>query len=211
MRDVADVAADDGLVFDVDSFTVREIRDGIEYPGLRVRLSALLGTHRMLVAWDVSTGDPTVPAPELVQVPRVRGDPITMLGYAPETMVAEKAVTILERGITSTRWRVQIDIVRLSTQHGRGQDGLLPAAQAVARYGRVALGPVCPVLAGCSRRRRRRAAEWRPGGHGVGGDLARVRSRLGASAPPLLPPPGQPHVGQGGGDNTCVPMVRRGW
>ena len=37
---------------------------------------------------------------------------------APETTVAEKGVTILERGITSTRWRDFVDIVQLAEQHG---------------------------------------------------------------------------------------------
>jgi hypothetical protein len=37
----------------------------------------------------------------------------TLLSYAPETAIAEKGVTILERGIISTRWRDNVDIVVL--------------------------------------------------------------------------------------------------
>lgn len=51
----------------------------------------------------MSTGDPIVPPPRPVTIDRIIGDPITILGYAPETTIAEKGVTILERGITSTR------------------------------------------------------------------------------------------------------------
>ncbi|MBR8743365.1 hypothetical protein DSY14_16775 [Nocardiopsis sp. MG754419] len=53
-----------------------------------------------LIPW---TGDPIVPSPKPVRVPRILGGEIEMLGYAPETTVAEKGVTILERGIASTR------------------------------------------------------------------------------------------------------------
>ncbi|MFT4216320.1 MAG: nucleotidyl transferase AbiEii/AbiGii toxin family protein, partial [Micropruina sp.] len=48
-------------------------------------------------------------------IDRVLGDPIELLGYAPETTIAEKGVTILERGITS-RWRDYVDIVQLARQ-----------------------------------------------------------------------------------------------
>ena len=146
--DVTRVGADDGVVFDVGSVSVQEIRGGAQYAGLRVRLSASLGAHQLSVAWDISTGDPIIPPPELVQIPRILGDPITMLGYAPETTVAEKGVTILERGITSTRWRDYIDIVRLSTEYGLDQDVLLQAARAVARYRDVTLRTISPVVAG---------------------------------------------------------------
>lgn len=50
------------------------------------------------VAWDVSAGDPIVPQARMIEVPRVLGSPIELLGYAPETIVAEKGVTILQRG-----------------------------------------------------------------------------------------------------------------
>jgi hypothetical protein len=146
VRDVAAVAVDDGVLFDVASISVQEIRETAEYPGLRMRVTAAIGHHPISVTWDISTGDPIVPLPTLVSVPRVLGEPIVMLGYAPETVVAEKGVTILERGITSTRWRDYVDIVRLAQEHGLDEDLLMEAAQAVARYRQVALGPVAAVV-----------------------------------------------------------------
>lgn len=97
VRDVAAVAVDDGVLFDVASISVQEIRETAEYRGLRMRVKAAIGQHSITVAWDISTGDPIVPPPTLVKIPRVLGEPIVMLGYAPETVVAEKGVTILER------------------------------------------------------------------------------------------------------------------
>lgn len=90
-----------------------------------------------------------MPAPRKVRIERILGDPIELLGYAPETTIAEKGVTILERGITSTRWRDYVDIVQLDQ---RGIDGkeLLRSARAVARYRRVTLEPVTPYLSGYS-------------------------------------------------------------
>jgi hypothetical protein len=160
VRDVAAVVTDDGVVFDVETIAVQEIRDQAEYPGLRMRVTAQIGRWNGRVAWDVSTGDPIVPAPKRVSVDRVLGPPIAILGYAPETTLAEKGVTILERGITSTRWRDYVDIVQLAG-HGLDEQELLRSARAVARYRRVRLEPVAPFLVGYAAVSQPKWAAWR--------------------------------------------------
>lgn len=74
-------------------------------------------------------------------------NPIEVLGYAPETSIAEKCVTILERGVTSTRWRDYIDIVQLA-QNGVNTAELRRSAEAVAQYRKVTLEPVSRHLDG---------------------------------------------------------------
>ncbi|MCL2544026.1 MAG: nucleotidyl transferase AbiEii/AbiGii toxin family protein [Nocardioidaceae bacterium] len=148
IRDIAAIDADDGLVFDLDSMSVEEIREAADYPGLRMRVRAALGAQQIGIVWDISTGDPIVPTPRKVRVERVIGQPVEMLGYAPETIIAEKGVTILERGTTSTRWRDYIDIAELPRRHDIDNDELLASALAVARYRRVELRPIAPVVAG---------------------------------------------------------------
>ncbi len=132
VHDIASVEVDDGVVFDLNSVSVQEIREQVDYPGFRVRVGVSIGSWKGTAAWDVSTGDPIVPAPRPVRIDRVLGGPIVLLGYAPETTIAEKGVTILERGITSTRWRDYVDIVQLARQ-GIDTDELLRSARALAR------------------------------------------------------------------------------
>ncbi|MFN6547945.1 nucleotidyl transferase AbiEii/AbiGii toxin family protein [Mycolicibacterium nivoides] len=160
VRDIAAVAVDDGVVFDIDAITVQDIREQAEYPGLRVRVPATIGRWKGVALWDVSTGDPVVPAPRPVTIERILGDPITLLGYAAETSMAEKGVTILERGITSTRWRDYVDIVALG-RAGFDEAELLRAARAVAGYRRVVLGPVAPLLEGYGEVGQAKWAAWR--------------------------------------------------
>lgn len=160
VRDIAEVDLDDGVVFDVDTITVQEIREQARYPGLRVRVAVSVGPWTGAAAWDVSTGDPIVPPPREVTIDRILGDPITLLGYAPETAIAEKGVTILERGITSTRWRDYVDIVQLS-RGGIDPDELLRSARAVARHRSVTLEPVAPHLAGYGEVAQAKWAAWR--------------------------------------------------
>lgn len=160
VRDIAAINADDGVAFDLNTIDVQEIREQAEYPGLRLRVAVSIGTWRGTASWDVSTGDPIVPPPREVTIDRVVGDPIPLLGYAPETTIAEKGVTILERGITSTRWRDYVDIVALARQ-GIDADGLLRAARAVARHRSVTLEPVAPHLAGYGAVAQAKWAAWR--------------------------------------------------
>jgi len=159
--DIAAVEADDGVVFDLGSLGVQEIRDEAQYPGLRVRVNISIGPFSGKVVWDISTGDPIVPMPKMVKVPRVLGDDIEMLGYAPETVLAEKGVTILERGTISTRWRDYVDIVRLAEIYDVDDDVLLASAQAVADHRGVELKPVGSMLDGYGSISQPKWAAWR--------------------------------------------------
>lgn len=160
VHDIAAADTDDGVVFDVDSISVQEIREHVDYPGFRVRVGVSIGPWKGTAEWDVSTGDPIVPAPRRVRINRVLGDPIVLLGYASETTIAEKGVTILERGITSTRWRDYVDIVQLARQ-GIDTDELLRSAQAVARYRGVTLEPIAPNVVGYGQVGQAKWTAWR--------------------------------------------------
>jgi Nucleotidyl transferase AbiEii toxin, Type IV TA system len=160
VRDIAAIDVDDGVVFDVDTTSVQEIREQADYPALRVRVAVSIGPWNGAAAWDVSTGDPIVPPPRRVTIDRILGDPITLLGYAPETTIAEKGVTILERGITSTRWRDYVDIVQLA-DNAIDPDELLRSARAVARHRSVTLEPVAPHLIGYGAVGQAKWAAWR--------------------------------------------------
>lgn len=160
VHDIARVDVADGVTFELDSITVEQIRETADYPGFRLRVKATIGHWRGVAAWDVSTGDPVVPLPRRVSIGRILGNPIELLGYAPETTIAEKGVTILERGITSTRWRDYVDIVQLASQ-GFNAEELLQSARAVARYRGVKLEPVTPHLDGYRDVGQAKWAAWR--------------------------------------------------
>lgn len=160
VRDVAALEVDDGVVFDIETISIREIHEQAEYSGLRVKVAVAIANWKGSVNWDVSTGDPIVPVPRRIDLPRLLGEPIRLLGYAPETAIAEKGVTILERGRTSTRWRDYIDIVALA-ELGIDADELLRAAKAVAAYRGVTLGPIAPLIAGYGETGQEKWAAWR--------------------------------------------------
>ena len=124
-------------------------------------MTARIGTARGELVWDVSTGDPMVPPPRLIQLQRVLGDPIPIWSYSPETIIAENSVTILERGIASTRWRDYVDIVQLHREQTIGRKSLLEAVRAVALFRRVTLRPIDHVVVGYGELSQAKCSAWR--------------------------------------------------
>lgn len=154
------IDANDGVEILSDSVTAQEIQIGGDYPGFRLQFTAQVGSARIHGGWDVTTGAPIVPAPSRLFLPRLIGEPIPLLAYSREAILAEKGVTILERGIANTRWRDFVDIVRLA-EVGFDAETLLSSARSVAAYRGVTLEPVSPFLKGFPESSQLKWSSWR--------------------------------------------------
>ncbi len=97
--------ADDGLTFDMNTVTAELIREENEYSGVRVSVRAHLATAVEPFHIDLNVGDPIWPAPGEVLLPKLLGGEIRLLGYPMTMVLAEKAVTALQRSTANTRWR----------------------------------------------------------------------------------------------------------
>jgi predicted nucleotidyltransferase component of viral defense system len=158
---VASVTADDGVVFDYKDARVAPIRDEDEYSGLRIRLTAHLYTAKLFMHVDVSTGDPIWPEPQLVELPGLLGDDFTIVGYPIATVIAEKAVTMLQRGASSTRWRDYVDLRNLGRRFPYLAGELTLAIATVANHREVSLSSVSEALSGYDADGQRKWAAWR--------------------------------------------------
>lgn len=126
---------DDGLVFDAHEIKAETIREGDNYSGVRVRLVAGLVTAREPFHVDVNVGDPIWPAPTEVALPRLlKAEPIVLRGYPMEMILAEKIVTILQRGQASTRWRDYGDVYQLTGRYGFRARDIRQSLRAVADH-----------------------------------------------------------------------------
>lgn len=135
----------DGLVFDLDeSITAEVIRGEDEYSGVRVMLPCMLHTARVPFYLDVSVGDPIVPEPEMIDLPRLLGGVITLQGFPQPMVLAEKLVTAMQRGTANTRWRDFLDIYTLTGQptHTYTEAEIRDALTAVAQHRAVDLTPI---------------------------------------------------------------------
>jgi len=168
VRVIATLDVADGLVFDPASVTATTIRDEDEYAGVRVKLSAALGTARLTVGMDVNFGDPIWPAPRLIELPRVvpLGLPaVTLLGYPLTMVLAEKVVTAVDRGVANTRWRDFADVYMLIRLHSVDAAEFRMSMETVAEYRKVALTTLFPALAPMGERAQQKYQAWRTRSH----------------------------------------------
>lgn len=160
IRDIAEHRIDDGVVFESDAARADPIREEDEYNGVRVVMPVQLASARMAFHVDVNVGDPVVPRPRRIELPRLRGGAVRLFGY-PLTMVqAEKIITMLERGEVNTRWRDFADVYLLASRHSISAEELSDSIKAVADHRNVALRTLLPQLEGFALRSQRRWATW---------------------------------------------------
>ncbi|CAN5456610.1 nucleotidyl transferase AbiEii/AbiGii toxin family protein [soil metagenome] len=146
VTEIAAIDVDDGVVFRSDQVTARLIREQDVYAAVRVAMPATVTTAELALKVDVNVGDPVTPAPVEVTYPALLDEPFTMVGYPLETVLAEKLVTMIARGDTTTRDRDFADVWLLTRRHHIGAGPLREAITATAAYRDVTLVPIGDVL-----------------------------------------------------------------
>jgi hypothetical protein len=102
---------------------------------------------------DVNVGDPVTPHPVDVEYPALLDRPFHLLGYPLATVLAEKIVTMIERGVATTRERDFADVVVLSRHYQIAASELLAAMKATAEHRRALLRPLAALLGGLGNER----------------------------------------------------------
>lgn len=142
------IGLDDGVVFEHETGRAALIRDSDIYPGVRITMDTRLASARPQFHVDVNVGDPAVPPPGHVTIPRLLGGELTVRGYSLSMVHAEKIVTAVARGTTSTRWRDFADIYLLVGRHPVDGDQLIESVRTVARHRGVELTELGQILGG---------------------------------------------------------------
>jgi hypothetical protein len=159
--ETAAVGLEDGVIFEVETATAEVIRDEDRYQGVRVSMPAKLATARPGFHVDVSIGDPITPAPQVTHLPRILGGEIVVRGYPLAMVHAEKVVTAISRGTTSTRWRDFADMYLLARHHAADGAELGKSIREVAKHRDVQLAPLSQVLADYGGIGQQRWEAWR--------------------------------------------------
>jgi hypothetical protein len=130
-REVCDVAADDGVEFDPAELRVDQIREKLEYGGLRLRTVAIVAGARVNVVIDIGFGDAIEPGLQEVELPVLLDQPAPRLqAYARETVIAEKFQAMVMLGRANSRLKDFYDIWILSRTYAFEGDRLARAMAA---------------------------------------------------------------------------------
>ncbi len=119
--EICAVPVEDDVAFSVSRVT--DIREGDDYPGLRVALTASYPPLAVPLTVDVTTGDRVTPR-EIEYTFKLLFDDrsISVMAYNLETILSEKLETVLSRNVANTRPRDFYDIHILYTLRGNGCD-----------------------------------------------------------------------------------------
>ncbi|MCE5280312.1 MAG: nucleotidyl transferase AbiEii/AbiGii toxin family protein [Planctomycetaceae bacterium] len=105
----------DGLVFDAQSVTAVPITEDAEYNGMRVRLTGRMGNARISIQIDIGFSDRPIPKPQRLDLPGLLDFPgVSMMGYRPESSIAEKLQAMVARDVLNSRMKDFADIWHLA-------------------------------------------------------------------------------------------------
>ena len=113
IEDIITIPVDDGIAFEFRS--IGEIREGDDYSGYRVALTANYEKMAVPLKLDITTGDKITPREIEYRYRLMLEDrSISVLAYNLATILAEKLETVISRGDQNTRPRDYYDIYILT-------------------------------------------------------------------------------------------------
>ncbi len=174
VREVLAVDVDDGVTFEPAELRAQVIRDADPYTGVRITVPARIDRARLPLRIDINVGDPVTPEPVAVSYPSLLDEPFELIGYPLETVLAEKIVTMVDRGDATTRDRDFADAYLLTGRHAVDAEQLAAAVRATGAHRGSDLRPLRSVLVDLATVRQ---ADW---------TRFLARSGLDESAPAIL-------------------------
>jgi hypothetical protein len=139
------IPMEDGVIFDPSEILIASIREEADYEGLRLALPVDLAGAALKLRLDLSFGDPV--EPQRIDYPTLLdGQTFKLLGYPVESVIAEKAETMIFLGDANTRDRDYGDVYLLSQVHTIDAELLRRALGAAAEHRHHELRPLGPQL-----------------------------------------------------------------
>lgn len=186
LREVCHTPDDvDALQFEDDTIRTEPIRDGSEYPGIRVHLIAMLGTSRIPIQLDLGFGNAIVPGPEEVEYRSLLGDPSPRIrAYPQESVVAEKLHAMVTLGEQNSRYKDFYDMHTMANAFRFERSTLVAAVRATFERRATLIWEETPVAlratfyADAARTAQWRAYVTRSGMTGMSQDFASIGEQI---------------------------------
>ena len=113
--EIATIPANDAVSFDTEKITVERIKEGADYQGMRIKLTAYLDRSRHVLQFDIGFDDIIVPYPvDLVYPSLLDMEPPRLKAYSIESVVAEKFHAFVYLADLNSRMKDFYDIYELS-------------------------------------------------------------------------------------------------
>ncbi len=117
IKEITSVDINDGVRFLPDSVKSEAIKEDADYEGVRVKLTARIGSVRNTIQIDFGFGDIVSPHPlQMVYPTMLDRETVKALAYSKETIVPEKFEAIVKLTTFNTRMKDFYDISFLATE-----------------------------------------------------------------------------------------------
>ena len=122
---IASIDIDDGVQFQTESVKSEIIKEDADYEGVRLKLTANIGSARNIIQLDFGFGDIVTPHPLQMDYPTLFGrESVRILAYSRETIVAEKFEAIVRLTTFNSRMKDFYDISFLASDFEFDSSGL---------------------------------------------------------------------------------------
>jgi len=103
---IGEITLADGLSYDFSQMAQETLTPESDYPGLRLKFQCRMGKAVVPMQIDIGFGDRVVPNPTEVVFPTLLDmEPPVVMGYAPETVIAEKFEAALDLADLNSRMK----------------------------------------------------------------------------------------------------------
>lgn len=116
--EIFQIAADDALIYDMETLEVINITEFKEYHGVKVMVKAYLDKTRIDVSLDIGFGDVIYPNRAMMEFPVLLNMEVSMIyAYSLDSVVAEKFEAIVQLGYGNSRYKDFYDICILAATY----------------------------------------------------------------------------------------------
>jgi hypothetical protein len=130
--EVAFIQTEDAIIFNTQKLILHKTQTGGNYEGVSASFSANLDTAQIPILIDIGFNDLVIPEPRMILYPTLLPLPAPkLLGYTPETVIAEKIESIVKLGLINTRMKDFYDIWTICQSHKLDSDTLKLAIEKV--------------------------------------------------------------------------------
>ena len=107
----------DGVTFNTDKITAKEITEFKDYHGIRLSIPVTMDTITQVMTMDIGFGDVVTPKPVDLDYPLLLEDlpEANILAYSIETVIAEKMHAVIDLADQSSRMKDYYDLYHLLT------------------------------------------------------------------------------------------------
>jgi predicted nucleotidyltransferase component of viral defense system len=141
--EIAAIPVNDAVSFDTDKTTVERIKEGADYQGIRIKMTAHLGRSRHILQFDIGFNDVIVPYPVDIIYPTLLDmEPPRLKAYSIESVIAEKFHAIIYLADLNSRMKDFYDIYEISKNCNFDGSSLSEAITQTFRYRKTEFSPL---------------------------------------------------------------------